>query len=123
VTLQVFGDDQRRQIVADGQCGADRQRAERAAGQVAFDIAAAGQQFLGLRQQAAAGGVEMQRLADTVEQRAVELPLQFDQGAAGRRLRHRQGFGGARDVFATRDGGKDFELAQGDFHINLVDNV
>jgi hypothetical protein len=117
ILLQVFDDDQRRQVIADGQRRPDGDRGEFAAGQVAFDLAGPGQHVLGLGQQTAAVAVEAQRLAQAVEQRAVEMALQFEQGRARRRLRHVELRRRARHVFQTGDGNEDFELAQGDFHI------
>ena len=64
----------------------------------------------------------MQRLAHPVEQRAIELPLQFSQRIARGRLRHAQAFRCPRDVLATGDGSKDFQLAQGELHIDFSNN-
>ena len=121
ILLQVIDDNQRRQIIADGQRGADGHRRQAPASQVALDLAGAGQHVLGLGQQTATTAIEAQGLAYAVEQRAIEMPLQFEQRRAGGRLRHVQFHRRARDVFQTGDGSKDFNLAQSDFHICILD--
>ena len=120
--LHVVGDDQRRQIVADGEGGADLQRSEVAATEIGLYIAGLRQQVFRQRQQATAGGVEVEAFADAVEERAVELPLQLQQRAAGGGLGHRQRQRGFRDIFGAGDDGKDLKLAQRQPHIDSIDN-
>ncbi len=57
-----------------------------------------------------------------VEQGAIELPFQFQQRAAHRGLGHAQAFGARGDVFAPGHGGEDLQLAQGELHIQTIDN-
>ena len=58
MAAQVFGDDQRRQVVADSQRGADGQWPKHTAGKITFHIGGPRQHVLGLWQQAAPGAVQ-----------------------------------------------------------------
>ena len=122
VLPHVFGNGQCAKVVADGQRCPHGQRRQRAAPEAGFDFPGLIEQLFRQRQHGPPGSIEMQRLADAIEERAIELALQFDQRVAGRRLRHAQMLGGARHVLFAGDGGENFDLAQTEFHIDLVNN-
>ena len=82
----------------------------------AFQFARAHQQFLDGGQQAAAGLVQLQALADAVEQPHVELLLEPGERVAGGGLRHRQLLRGVAERLRARGGQEYLELPQGVFH-------
>ena len=119
--LHEAADQQGGQVVADGQGGAQLQRAEAAlALQQLFDLLGAVEQRHRLGQQLRAQGAERQTLADAVEQRTVVVTLQLGQRGAGRRLRQGQGFGGARHAFLAGDGDEYLDLSEAESHIYIT---
>ena len=96
VPLEKFGDDQRREVIADRQRRADVQCS--VAGlpaQQRLDVLGAIEELHRARQQPFAQLVQADGFADAVEQLHVELALELRKSAACRRLRHREGLGGA----------------------------
>lgn len=117
LALHEGADQQRGQVVADGQGGTEVEGAEGGlAVEQVLDFLAAVEQRHRLRQQLAAEGIEGQALAGAVEQLAVELSLQLAERGAGRRLRQRQPLGGAGDALLLGHGDEHLELAEGEFH-------
>jgi hypothetical protein len=102
VALEEVGDDQRRQVVADGQRRADAQLAVAGATfEHAFDRRRPLDQFDGLRQQGLPEFVEAQGLAEPVEKLRVVLSFEFGERRAGRRLRQRK-LSAARETLSWR---------------------
>ena len=121
VPSQELGDDQRCQIVTDGQRGADRQVANGfVPEQQIVDFGGAIEEFDCFRQQTAPLFVETQRLADPVKQLPAGLALQFRQGRAGRRLGKRNLSGSSRNAAVAGNGRKYLELTKGEMHICVI---
>ncbi|MNN33387.1 hypothetical protein D3C81_1471460 [compost metagenome] len=124
VYLHEAADQQGRQVVANGQRGADRQRAEgRLAIEQVFDFLGLVEQGDSLWQQLMAQGVEAQALAGAIEQLAAGLALKLGDGSAGSRLRQRQQAGGPRDALMLGHGDEDLELTKCESHIYITDNT
>ena len=106
-----------RQIVTDGQGGADVERAGiRTTGETRLQRLRLIQQGQRLGLQCPAQIVELQTLAGAVEEANIELPFQILERAAGGGLGHGQTLCRAADVLEAGGGEKDFELAQGVVH-------
>jgi len=86
VALEEVGNDQRRQIVANGQRRAEAQMAVAAApGECLLEGGRPLDQFDGLRQQRLTDFVQLQRLAEAVEELRVELTFELaERGTRGR---------------------------------------
>lgn len=118
MAAQELRDDQRCQIVTDRQRRTDVQAADRlVTPQRLVDFGCPVKQFDRLRQKPAAGLVQVERLADAVEETAPPLALQFRKRGTGCRLGQRNLSGGSRNAAMAGDGDENFELAKGEPHI------
>lgn len=110
------GENARQQIVANGRARANTQRADLrfAIQRPALDPARAIEQGQSLRQQCAAVVVELQALADPVEQLQFKPPLQLNDGGAGRGLGQRDRRGGSSGAAAFGYEPENLQLTQGE---------
>ncbi len=117
VSCHVARHDRHGKVVADAERGAHAERTRLApVSKGLLQFAGSNQQLLGCRQQPATRFIQLQALADAVEQLQLELAFELRKGAAGGRLRQRQAGGGAPEVFLARGRDKYLELAQGVSH-------
>ena len=106
-----------RQVVADGHCGADMQAAHAVFPRKRLlEALGLGEQGFGPGAELSPQLAQLQALAHPVEQLYTELPLEFFQGTAGRRLGHGQVPGCTADIFMPGSSEKYFQLAQGVAH-------
>ena len=105
-------------MVAGGEAGAEVEiEGQFLIERCGFDIAHPVDDVERFGQQLAAGFVEPQLSADSVEQWRAELLFEFGERHAGGRLRHGNRFRSAGNVPMIGDGSEDFQLAQRDFHL------
>ena len=106
--------DRRQQVIADRGAGTNAQAADLRlpVQRPAFDRARAVEQRARLRQQRSAVVVELQTLADTLEQRQAERVLELQQRGAGGRLRQRDGIRGSGGRTAVGNAAEHLQLPQ-----------